>query len=189
MEFDKLIRKRASIRKYSSQKVDVLKVIDAIESANLSPSPGNLPILRYIIIEDKNKIQEIAKACMQDFIADAPLIVVACSNSKRAEILYKERARKYITQHSGAAIENFLLKITDLGLASCWIGAFSDIILKRILKIPDSIEIEAVLPVAYQSKADSTKQKPKSSLDGKIFFNVWGNRAQVPVKKIRRDDV
>ena len=79
---------------------------------------------------------------MQSFIADAPFIVVVCSDKKEAELLYEERAERYVKHHVGAAIENFLLKITDLGLASCWIGAFSDNAIKDILEIPEDIHIE-----------------------------------------------
>ena len=54
--------------------------------------------------------------------------------------VYDERALKSLPQQAGAAIENFLLKITDLGLSTCWTGAFSDEQVKRILQIPEDIE-------------------------------------------------
>lgn len=189
MEFEKVIRKRASIRSYSDQKVTINEVINAIEAANLAPSPGNLQLLRYIIIENKETKEKIAEACQQDFVAEARFLVLVCSDSKKADIMYDKRAKKYVKHHAGAAIENFLLKITDLGLCSCWIGAFSESMIRSILEIPDEIEIEAVLPIAHQLKSDDTSQKQKYSLDGKIFFEKWKNKFQKPMREVRRSDL
>jgi len=177
MDFNKVIKTRTSIRNFSSKKVNYEKVIDAIESANLAPSPGNLSILKYIIIDNPETIQKIAQACQQKFITKAQYIIAVCSDSKQTKIMFDTRTKKYIRQHSGAAIENFLLKITDMGLASCWVGAYSDITIKRILKIPDEIEVEAILPIAHKSKI-KTKQKPKSNLNNLIYFDVWKNKTK-----------
>lgn len=176
MEFDKVIKKRTSVRNYSDKKPSYDKIIDAIESANLAPSPGNLSILKFIIIEDKDKINKIAQDCQQDFIKKSQVVIAVCSDSNKVKIMYDERADKYLKHHAGAAIENFLLKITEMGLVSCWVGAFSDMTLKRTLKIPEDIDIEAILPIAYQSKTDKTKPKTKPSLGNICFFEEYGNK-------------
>ncbi|MDD5192736.1 MAG: nitroreductase family protein [Candidatus Nanoarchaeia archaeon] len=184
MDFEKVIKSRASIRNYSDKKIDSDKVMNLIEAANLAPSPDNLSILKFIIVEDKEKISKIAQACQQPFVGTAPVLVIICSDMKNAEKMFDERAGKYIKQHAGAAIENFLLKITDMKLASCWIGAFSDITIKNILKIPDEIEVEAVLPIAYASKTAKTEQKPKHSLIDSCYFEEWNNKYKKPIKRV-----
>jgi len=183
MDFEKVINQRASIRNYSNKKVDYDKIIGAIEAANLAPSPGSLPILKFIIIKDKEKIVKIAQACQQPFIKTAPILIVICSDAKNIDKMYYERAERYIKQHAGSAIENFLLKITDMKLASCWVGAFSDVTVKNILKIPNDIEVEAVLPIAYPSKTDNTKQKQKPDITNIIFFEEWENKYQKPIRR------
>ena len=183
MDLDKVLKKRASIRYYTSKKPKYDKIIDAIEAANLAPSPGNLPILKFIIIEDENRIQQIAKACQQEFLQNAQVIVVVCSEPKRVKIMYGERADKYIKHHAGASVENFLLKITDMGLVSCWVGAFSEVTIKNILKIPDEINVEVVLPIAYKAKADKIKQKPKAVLGEVVRFEDWNQKFQKPKRK------
>jgi nitroreductase len=187
MEFNNVIEKRASVRTFSYKKPGTEEIIELIEAANLSPTPGNLPILKYIVIEDKEKISTIAQACQQKFIAEAPIVIIICSNKKDCEMMYDTRADKYIKQHTGAAIENLLLKATDIGLASCWVGAFVESTIKDMLAIPDNIEIEAILPVGYDTK--NTKQKRKPSLDKRLYFEMWKNKFKLPPSKIRRDDV
>ncbi len=183
MDFNKVIKTRASLRNYSPKKINYEKVLSIIESANSAPSPGNLSILKYIIIDNPETIQKIAQACQQKFITKSQYIVAVCSDSKQTKIMFDERAEKYIKQHAGAVIENFLLKITDLGLASCWVGAFSDITIKKILKIPDEIEVQAILPIAHKSKI-KTKQKAKTNLNNIIYFDTWKNKTKTKPRMI-----
>lgn len=184
MDFESLAKKRASIRKYSDKKPDIEKVMKIIEVGNLSPAPGNLSVIKYLVVQDPEKIFKIAEAARQRFIEDAPYLLVICSDSKDIEKMYDKRAKKYVKQHVGAAIENMLLYITDMGLASCWVGAYSDMTIRNLLGIPEEIEIEAILPIGYQSKIDKTTQKKKPSLLRKIYFEKWGNGFLEPFKKI-----
>lgn len=183
MDFETLAKKRASIRRYSDKKPKIETLIKIIEVGNTAPSPGNLPIAHYIIIQDQEKIFKIAEACRQRFIEDSPYLIVVCSDSKDSERLYEKRGKKYAKQHIGAAIENMLLYITEIGLASCWIGAYSDMMIKDILKIPENFEIEAILPIAYQLKIDKTTQKKKPTIAKRIFYETWGNGFLKPFKR------
>ena len=187
MSFDELLKKRASIRNFSDKKPSEEQILDIIEAGNLAPSPGNLPIANYIIIEDQEKISKIADACQQEFIKKAPIVIVINSNPENIKIMYDKRAEKYVHQQIGAAIENMLLKIADLKLASCWVGAYSEITIRNILKIPDKIEIEAVLPIGYQSKIDKTTQKIKPPLQKRLFFEKYGIKEKLKEIKIKNN--
>jgi len=184
MEFNRLIKKRASIIRFSSKKPKISQIIEAVDAANLAPSPGNLPILRYTIIENPDKIFEIADACQQPFVAEAPFLVVVCSVAKNVERAYDKRASRYIKHHVGAAVENFLLKVTDMGLASCWIGAFADNLVREIVGVKDDAEVEVILPVGYQPSYYKTKQKHKLGAYERIYFESYGNKHKLPYKKI-----
>jgi len=187
MDFDKVIKTRASIRDYSDKEIKTDKIIDAIEAANLAPSPGNLSFLKYIIVDDEETITKIAQACQQYFISSAPMVIVVCSEKENIERMYDKRAIKYLRQTAGASIENFLLKITEMKLASCWIGAFSETTIKNLLKIPDEIEVEAVLPIAYATKRDNSKQKSKPNLGNIVFFERYGNKFKRAREKVRQN--
>ena len=183
MDFETLAKKRASIRRYSNKKPKIETLMKLIEIANTAPSPGNLPIIYYLIVQDKEKIFKISEACRQRFIEESPYLIVICSESKDCERLYDKRGKKYAKQHVGAAIENMLLYIAELGLASCWIGAFSDMMIKSILKIPENIEVEAILPIAYQLKIDKTTQRKKPTISKRVYFENWGNPFLKPFKR------
>ena len=188
MEFNKVIDKRASIRKFSQKKPKIELIIQAIESASKAPSPGNLQILKYIVIDDQEIKNKIAEYTQQEFTKTAPFIVVVCSDAKDAIRFYDTRAETYIKHHTGAAVENFLLKITEMKLASCWVGAFSEG-LKHILRIPDNINIEVILPVGYPTVSSLEKQKPKPKIYGRLFYNSFRNTFQKGREMVRRRDL
>lgn len=180
MELDKAIKERHSVRRFSSKKPDWRDIMKAIDSARLAPLAGNIPAIRYLIIDDKEKIYKLSKASQQDFVATADYIIVVCSDLTNLTRSYNKRAEKYAKQQAGASIQNLLLRLTELGLATCWVGAFSDSEVKSILKIPDHIEVEAFFPIGYE--AIKSKQRLKPSLDRIIFFNNWGERRMTPLK-------
>jgi len=171
MEFDSVIEKRVSVRSFKDKKASWKLVLEAIDSASKAPFPGNKNHIKFLIIENPETINKIAEFANQLWINEAPILVVICSDDTHLESQYGERGRVYSRQAAGAAIENFLLKITELGLSSCWVGAYTDELIKQTLKIPMHIQIEAILPVGY-SKNKSDKKR-KIALEHLLRWENW----------------
>lgn len=182
MDLDKAIKERHSVRKFSTKSVDWKDILEAIDLARLAPLAGNIQTLKFVIVNDKKKMDELADACQQNFVDQAQYILVLCSDPTQVTRNYGDRAEMYCRQQAGAAIENFLLKITELGLASCWVGAFSETSVKNILKIPDNINVEAILPVGYEMPPKG-KQRIKPDLHNTVYFNKWKEKRAEPWKK------
>lgn len=167
MEFDDILEERHSVRSYSVKSVSLEDVVKILHAGRLAPAAGNIHILKFIVVSDKEKKKKLADAAHeQEFIAKAPYVIVVLSEISQLVRAYGERGKMYAKQQAGAAIENMLLKIVDLGMASCWIGAFDDLSVKRILKIPvskeDTMDVEALIPIAYS--ASKKVKRPKAIL-------------------------
>lgn len=182
MDLDKAIKERHSVRRFSTKKVDWRDIIEAIDSANSAPLAGNIPTIRFLLVTEKERIEKLGEACQQDFVSTAEFVVVVCSDKTLCSKSYKERADMYTRQQAGAAIQNFLLKITDMGLATCWTGAFFDDQVKYTLNIPENIDVEAMFPIGYEMPPKS-KQRKKRDLDTVLWFNFWKNKFMKPWKK------
>lgn len=168
-----MIKKRRSIRAYKTRKVPFSKIVKICEAARYAPMAGNIYTIRLIVVEDKEKKAKLAEASFhQDFIAEASHVIVVCSDLSLLKRSYGERAFIYGRQQAGAAIQNMLLKITELGLASCWIGAFDENAVKRILRIPESIQVEALLPVGFGREKPREIVKPE--LKTILNFEFYG---------------
>ncbi|MCH7568339.1 MAG: nitroreductase family protein [Nanoarchaeota archaeon] len=172
MKLNEVIEKRHSVREFKEKKVKWADILEAIDTASKVPFAGNINNLKFIIVENQELKNNITKHCQQTWIADAQIIIVVCSDETKLEKMYNERGKIYSRQQAGAAIQNFLLKITDLGLSSCWVGAYSDELIKQVLKIPEFINIEAILPVGYGK--GTIKKTRKAALENIINWEFWG---------------
>lgn len=173
MELKEILVKRKSIRKYKSKKITDNKVSLLLGAAMLAPSAGNIQNCRFIIVDDKNKKDDIAKACMnQTWMAEAPIHIIICSDNSDLKSFFGKYYKNYSLQNSSAAMENILLKATELKLGSCWVSAFSESNVKRILQIPDEIEVHGIITVGYPN--EKPLRKLKSRLKNIVFFNKYG---------------
>lgn len=178
MQFDKVIKSRRSVRKYSNKKPDWREILECIDSASYAPTAGNNFVLKVILVDDKNKINELAEAAQQSFISQTNFVIVVCSDSSRLENAYNSRGKIYSHQQAGAAIENIILSLQNKGLATCWVGHFEDNMVKRILKIPKDNNVEAIISLGYPCniKECMPRKKPKIELEKYMFYNEYGER-------------
>jgi len=183
MELDKAIKSRKSIRKFKIKKPNWRDIIECIDAMRYAPAAGNNCTLKIILVDDKNKISQIGDACQQNFVSQADYVVVVCSNKERLVNAYEKSGEKFNKQQTGAAIENFLLKIEEKKLATCWVGYFVENQIKQILKIPENTEVEAILPVGFEKEKSYTK-RAKTDLDNILYFNEFKNKRMKPLRRI-----
>jgi nitroreductase len=172
MDFDTIIKKRKSAHSFSNKKASWKKVLDAIDAGLQGPFAGNHNHLRFIIIEEQELIDQIASLSNQSWLNSASLIVAVCSDDSKLENLYGDRGRVYSRQQAGATIETIILKLTELGLDSCWIGEYPDSKIRKLLNVPGKVQIEALIPVGYDNSKATKKRKLK--LENVLFWEQWG---------------
>ena len=183
MELNKAIQSRTSAKKFKSKKPDWRTILECINAMSYAPMAGNNFTLKVILVDDEEKIKRLSKMAQQDFISQAKYVVVVCSNTSRTINSYGERGKIYCRQQAGAAIQNFLLKIQESGLSTCWIGHFVDEQVKRELNIPDEINIEALFPIGYELEKKRTR-KIKIDLNKFLYFNKYKNKKMNKIKKL-----
>lgn len=183
MDLSKAIKSRKSVRKFSSKKPNWRHIIECIDTARYSPMAGNNYSLKFILVDDKEKIEKIADCAQQNFIAKAHYVLVVLSDPRRTTNAYGERAERYLRQQAGAAIQNFLLKIEEKGLATCWVGHFIDEEIKHALKIPSEFNLEAIFPIGYEYKKSKTRRM-KIDIDRILYFEEYGRKKIKEPKKL-----
>lgn len=183
MDLDKSIKERHSVRKFSNKQPNWRDIIECIDTMRYAPTAGANTTLKIIMVSDKDKIRKIADACSQDFVGQVYYVVVVCSNSERLENAYGKNGEKFNKQQVGAAIQNFLLKIQEKKLATCWVGYFVEYMIKEILTIPEDIQVEAVFPIGYEFDKPKTR-KEKIDIDNILYFDEYKNKKMNKIKKI-----
>jgi nitroreductase len=155
------IKGRRSIRAFKSKEVLLEAVEKLIEAAMWAPSAGNIQPWEFIIVRKPEIKQKLVEAALnQEYIAEAPVVIVVCANESRSSARYGVRGKTlYCIQDTAAAIQNIHLAAYSFGLGSCWIGAFDEEEAREILKIPEGVRPVAIIPVGYAAKSPSPRQK------------------------------
>ena len=80
MEVSDAILKRTSIRRWNPKPVEKEKIEKVLAAGRRAPSWGNTQPWRFIVIQDKAKIEEIAKAAGGQPHINAPVLIVCCGS-------------------------------------------------------------------------------------------------------------
>lgn len=176
MDIDSCITKRRSIRKYSNKKVDLKLIGSLLETATKAPSSGNLQNWKFVIVTEKEIKNKLTEACLdQNWMKTAPVFIIICSDTRRVEKAYSKRGALYATQNCAIAATYIMLKAIDLGLSTCWVGAFIPNAVSRIIELPDSLIPEAILTVGYAQK-DVLKKTPRTEYKKITHFEKYGQK-------------
>lgn len=173
MQFDEIIKKRKSVRAFRKRKASWKDILEAVDAALQGPYAGAHNNLKFLIVENPATIKEISKHSEQHWITQAGILIVVCSDDTHLEKEYGERGRIYCRQQAGAAIATILLKLVDLGLSACWVGAFTDEYVRATLNIPAHINVEAIIPVGYEAPEKAKHEKRKKSLESSLCWEKW----------------
>lgn len=69
------------------------------------------------------------------------------------------------------AMDHLILAATELGLGTCWIGAFDPVAARDVLGLPEEVEPVAFTPLGYPADQPGTKRrKPLSEL---VRYEKW----------------
>lgn len=163
------IKRRRSIRRFQAKPIPEEIIDKLIEALIWAPSAGNLQSRKfYFIFDEKIKLKLKGAALDQSSVIQAPLVVVGCSDDK-INWRYGERGKKlYSVCDVSVSIQNMILLAAELGLSSCWIGAFDEKKVAKILNLPNDLHPIVIVPVGYP--AEKPEAPPRISKKEAVKF-------------------
>jgi len=164
MDLFEAIKTRQSVRAYQNREVEDAKLQALLAAVNQAPSAGNLQAYQIYLVRDAGLKQALAKAALdQQSLTQAPLVLVFCADEVRASARYRERGEHlYSVQDATVAVAYAQLAATALGLATCWVGAFDEARVARIMELPRGDRPVAMLPIGYA--AETPARTPRRDL-------------------------
>ena len=171
MDVFDVIKRRYSVRSYKDKAISDKDLRKILEAARLAPSAKNLQEWRFIVVKDKNtraKLCEAAKG--QQFVAEAPVVIACCAETDNHTMSCGQLCYPIDV---AIAIDHMTLVATELGIGSCWIGAFYEDRAKKILNIPDDIRVVELLCLGYAADERPNK-KNRLSLEEIVKYEKWG---------------
>jgi nitroreductase len=159
MEISEAIESRRSIRRYEDKNVPDALIKEILKAGEKAPSAGNLQARDFIIIKDGTVRELLCMAALnQYFIMSAPVCIVVCANVARCTVRYGKRSELYAVQDASASVMNMMLKAVDLGLGTCWVGAFNEVAVAQLLSIPHGVRPVALVPLGYPDESPDAPQ-------------------------------
>ena len=183
MNYTALIQNRKSVREFTDRKVDfaLLERIWTFEQTAKRLLP-EIKTKLYFFGTDAREALEGAAGYNQ-FLVGAPQYMA---------LLTEKHPHAYL--NAGYIMEDLVLKLTDLGLDSCWVTFADSDQVKESMGMDTDLEVAAIVAFGYgvkttrrlrlniKSMSDidiSAKRhyfEPKRSIREMVFRDAWGNR-------------
>jgi nitroreductase len=175
-----LLRKRRSIRKFTSDIIAPELIETLIEAALRSPSSRGINPWEFILVDDPETLLNLSKAKQHgsEFLKNAPLGIVICADSTKSDV--------WIEDCSIAAI---IIQLTalSLGLGSCWAqirnrqhdsDKSAETFVQELLGLPDQIKVESILGIGHPAEKKSPVSADKLQ-PNRVKYNLWGNESSL----------
>ena len=188
-----LLKNRFSVRKYQNRPVPDPILQDILEAGRLSPSGGNEQPWMFGVITDPALIAQVAGiAYQQEWIAQAPLLIVLCtlpvSDARGGRDIQIQRYPEHAQAIAGMdsqlywslnqeehqtkiAGTHMALAALEHGVGSCWVSRFEVRKLAELLHLPEKVIPAEILVMGYP--AQPAKQAHKKSLEELVFYNSF----------------
>jgi nitroreductase len=174
----RILRGRRSIRRYLPTPVEPEKLRACLDAARIAPSAHNVQPWRFVVVDDPALKDRLAAEAFSGiyassmFAAKAPVILVLLARPGNALVRLgaKIQGVPYYLLDIGIAGEHVVLQAEELGLATCWMGWFDYRKARKVLGIPGSFKLVAMMPLGYAEKRP-TREPPRKTFEEIAAFN------------------
>ena len=180
MSFIDLTNKRYSVRNYKNTPVAHKKLNRCVEAARLAPSACNSQPWKFIIVDDPELLNELAKAAFEGildfnhFAFKAPALILIVSERQKTFAKFGGivKRKNFRQMDIGIAAEHFCLQAAEEGLGTCMLGWFNEKKVKKILSIPKLKRVELMISVGF-SADDNVPHKKRKDVDEILSYNKY----------------
>lgn len=154
MDVFEAIRTRRSVRSYVATPIPPEVITRLQQAMRAAPSACNFQPWYFIFVADEKLHRQVAQASNEQlWMAGAPFIIVACG---LPQLAYKHMAGQGNSAEIDVtiAIDHLTLAAVAEGLGTCWVGAFDEQRIKRLLGIPPAVKVVALTPLGYPASPD-----------------------------------
>ncbi len=159
MEYFSLIQDRTSIRAYKNDPVEKEKLNKIFEAARLAPTAANRQAFKILAISTAGHREELKKIYSKDWFVQAPVVLGVFSIPEKNWTRFD--GKNFSDIDAAIVMDHIVLAATDLGLGTCWIGAFNSEAAKELAGFDRALEPVAFTPVGYPGSFEAKKiRKP-----------------------------
>lgn len=172
-EILKCIYTRNSVRKFEDKEVEDNKLEELLKAAMATPSARNKQTWEFIIIRDRETLNQIAyRMPYAKMAAEAAFAIAVCGNTEKCGEGYRQ---EYWKLDCSASTQNILLAAHAQGLGAVWTAVYPSeervIIIKELLDLPDHIIPLNIIPIGYPQILNEDENIHYD--ENKIHYEKW----------------
>ena len=171
--FLELAEKRRSVRAYKPEPVPDALLQAVLEAGRLAPSACNKQPWRFIVVGGEAGRRALGTAYAREWFWKAPVVIAVCISPKEAWTRSYD-GRNYAMVDGALAMDHMQLAAAELGLGTCWIGAFDPAAAREILGLPDGVEIVGMTPLGYPDVEPNPRVRSRRPLGETVMKERWG---------------
>jgi nitroreductase len=179
MELDEVVRKRKMIRQYRPDRpIPDYITAKLIENAHRAPSAGHTQVQEFIIVKDPSIKSKLGEAALgQSQVYDAAILIIVCSNTSRSVSRYGRRGKDFYSIIDGA-FASMLLLLTSVneGIGACFVGAFEDEKVSKILELPEHVKPIGIITLGYA--AERPDKLERIDISKLVYHDKYGNTSK-----------
>lgn len=168
MEVFEAVRTILAIRDYDDKPVPPETVRRIVEAGRLTGSSMNRQPWHFIVVQSRDMLRKLgALAKTGPYIADARLAIVVAI--QRTTFSVSDGSR---------AIQSMMLTAWSEGVGSNWVGFMGMNEIKPLLRIPDELDVLAIVPFGYPAKPVGKGKKNRKPLSEVAHLESFGQPFQ-----------
>jgi len=169
MEYSELIAERYSVRAYQSRPIKEEDLRQVLDAARLAPTAANRQPFQIIVIRTEGREQELRRIYSPEWFVQAPIVIAAVGVPAKGWT--RRDGKSYNDVDVAIAMDHLILAAANLGLGTCWVGAFNADAAREVLGLPDDVEPIAFTPLGYA--ADEPGPKQRKPLKDLVRYGRW----------------
>ncbi len=162
MDVEEAVRDRRSIRKWADKPLEREKLEDLLDSARLAPSGHNGQRWEIIAVTEPGRLKQLVPMCNnQRHVGEAGAFLFIISDPDA----------KWIHVDPAIALDHLTLRAHEMGLGTCWIGAFNERRIRTFLAIPEKKIAVIGMTVGYP--AETPEPRTRRDLEDLVHWEMY----------------
>jgi len=165
MKVQEAIQKRLSIRRYADASIPAEHLEILFKALQLAPSGNNYQNWEFVFVKNPDLKQRLVPACLnQRFVKDCAYFIAGVADPNL----------KWHMVDITIALTQFTLQAIELGYGTCWIGAFDEAQVKRVLNVPADKKV--VICMTLGMPTGKHVARGRKAIEEFIYLNQFGSR-------------
>ncbi len=165
MDVFEVARTVLAVREFSSSPVPKEEIRKILQSARLTGSSMNRQPWHFVVVNNRSTLMELGT-----LVSSGPYTAQAAF----AVVVAIEKSSRFAISDASRAIQSMVLTAWSYGIGSNWTGWIGMTQVASLLKVPENLDVIAVLPFGYPLEIKNRGSKRRKPFSEVVHLEQYG---------------